>query len=86
MDIFTTPATGTDLLRAAAAGILRRQHMLDRADTLGCSCGAVSQTVTRYSFDELGRPDESVLWGVVEIIEHTVANDNSHSLSVIVNA
>lgn len=82
----TITGTGTDLLRAAAAGILQRQFLLGRTDTLGCRCGAVSQTVTPYSFDERGRPDERVLWGVVEIIEHTIERDDSHVFTTLVSA
>ena len=82
----TLPSTSTidtDMARAAAQGILQRQFLLARTDTLGCSCGAVSQTVTPYIFDERGRPDERVIWGVVEIIEHTAGRDDSHVFTTL---
>lgn len=76
----------TDQLMAAAQGMAARIHTDGTTTTLGCSCGAVSQTVAPHSFDAKGRLEERTLWAVVAIIEHCLARGDSHSVTPLVVA
>jgi hypothetical protein len=78
------PEPGTDLIRAAAQGIGARYYTQGLEGTVGCACGAVSQSLTEYIFDERGRMDERVLWALVEVLEHVIDRGPSHTLAVLV--
>lgn len=82
----TDATTDTDSLRAGAQGMAEAIRQRGGYTTLGCSCGAVSQSLTPYVFDERGRCDEAVLWGLVRIMEHTAQRDASHAITTLVGA
>lgn len=71
----------TDLLRAAAQGIAARLHREERYTHVACTSGCLALTVTPYLFDEQGRMDETALWGLVRILEHTIERGPRHNLT-----